>query len=184
MPRILIGNIKGPQGIQGPQGPKGNTGPQGEIGPQGPKGDKGDKGSTGAQGPIGPAGPQGPLPPLTNNALATVAGVSALDAVMGKTLQDGLDSVNRDFDGLKIPITTITPEMPGNADFSITPDCPGAEIMNVIVTGYDPETTWDTILIAKGYSGNVLTFRAVGPDVQRYTIHYCVLAKYLFKQRK
>ena len=61
MARILIGNIKGPKGDTGPQGPQGATGPQ---------------------------GPQGPLPPLVNNALATEAGVSALDAVMGKTLQD------------------------------------------------------------------------------------------------
>ena len=61
MARILIGNIKGPKGDTGAQGPQGATGPQ---------------------------GPQGPLPPLVNNALATEAGVSALDAVMGKTLQD------------------------------------------------------------------------------------------------
>ena len=61
MARILIGNIKGPQGERGPQG---------------------------VQGPVGPQGPQGPLPPLVNNALATEAGVSALDAAMGKTLQD------------------------------------------------------------------------------------------------
>ena len=61
MARILIGNIKGPKGDTGPRGPQGATGPQ---------------------------GPQGPLPPLVNNALATAAGVSALDAAMGKTLQD------------------------------------------------------------------------------------------------
>ena len=61
MARIFIGNIKGPQGERGPQG---------------------------EQGPVGPQGPQGPLPPLVNNALATEAGVSALDAAMGKTLQD------------------------------------------------------------------------------------------------
>ena len=61
MARILIGNIKGPQGEQGPQG---------------------------VQAPVGPQGPQGPLPPLVNNALATEAGVAALDAAMGKTLQD------------------------------------------------------------------------------------------------
>lgn len=61
MARILIGNIKGPTGATGP------------------------KGATGA---TGPAGPQGPLPPLTNNGLATVAGVSALDAAYGKTLTD------------------------------------------------------------------------------------------------
>lgn len=69
MARILIGNIKGP---------KGDTGPQGE------------------QGPVGPQGPQGPLPPLVNNALSTEAGVAALDAVMGKTLQDQITQVNSD----------------------------------------------------------------------------------------
>lgn len=69
MSRILIGNIKGPMGQQGKQG---------------------------IQGTIGPVGPQGPLPPLTNTALATVAGVSALDAVMGKTLQDQITKANSD----------------------------------------------------------------------------------------
>lgn len=69
MARILIGNIKGP---------------------------KGDTGARGATGPQGPAGPQGPLPTLTNNALATQAGVSALDAAMGKTLQDQITKQNRD----------------------------------------------------------------------------------------
>lgn len=69
MARILIGNIKGPQGEQGPQG---------------------------VQGPVGPQGPQGPLPPLVNNALATEAGVAALDAAMGKTLQDQITNNKND----------------------------------------------------------------------------------------
>lgn len=69
MARILIGNIKGP---------KGDTGPQGE------------------QGPVGPQGPQGPLPPLVNSALATEAGVAALDAAMGKTLQDQITNNKND----------------------------------------------------------------------------------------
>ena len=64
MARILIGNIKGPQGEQGPQGPKGDTGPQG------PKGDT------------------GPMPTLINNGTTTQAGVGALDAAYGKTLAD------------------------------------------------------------------------------------------------
>lgn len=67
MARLLIGNIKGPQGAQGIQGP---------------------------QGPVGPTGPQGPMPDLINNALATQAGVAALDAVMGKTLQDQITQQN------------------------------------------------------------------------------------------
>ena len=98
MARILIGNIKGPQGIQGIQGPKGETGAQGKQGIQGIQGPIGPQGEPGIQGPIGPAGPQGPLPPLTNNALANVAGVSALDAAMGPVFQGQIDSVNRDFD--------------------------------------------------------------------------------------
>ena len=69
MARILIGNIKGPQGEQGPQG---------------------------VQGPVGPQGHQGPLPPLVNNALATEAGVSALDAAMGKTLQEQITNNKND----------------------------------------------------------------------------------------
>lgn len=64
---VIIGYAKGAQGDVGPQGP---TGPQ------------------------GPEGPQGPLPPLVNNALATTAGVAALDAVMGKTLQDQITQTN------------------------------------------------------------------------------------------
>ena len=70
MARILIGNIKGP---------------------------KGDTGARGATGPQGATGPTGPMPPLTNNALATTPGVSALDAVMGKTLDDKIGKVNSDF---------------------------------------------------------------------------------------
>lgn len=69
MARILIGNIRGPQGIQGPAGPQGKQGIQ---------------------------GPAGPLPPLINSALATEAGIAALDAVMGKTLGDKVDRLNLD----------------------------------------------------------------------------------------
>ena len=72
MPRILIGNIKGPQGAQGIQGP---------------------------QGPVGPQGPQGPMPELINNALATQAGVAALDAAMGKFLQDQINKQNSNSSG-------------------------------------------------------------------------------------
>lgn len=80
MGRILIGNIKGPQGAQGIQGP---------------------------QGPVGATGPQGPMPDLINNALTTEAGVAALDAAMGKTLQDQLTELNSN----KVNTTLITPDM-------------------------------------------------------------------------
>ena len=81
MARILIGNIKGPTG---------DTGPQGE------------------QGGIGPAGPQGPLAPLVNNALATEAGVAALDAAMGKTLQDQITQQNSNLAAIVKPLNTGT----------------------------------------------------------------------------
>ena len=86
MARILIGNIKGP---------------------------KGDTGARGATGPQGPAGPQGPLPPLTNNALATTPGVSALDAVMGKTLQDQITKQNSDL-GLQYDTVIATKDVSNN----------------------------------------------------------------------
>lgn len=82
MARILIGNIKGPQGEQGPQG---------------------------VQGPVGPQGPQGPLPPLVNNALATEAGVAALDAAMGKTLQDQITNNKNDITQLNSKLDTHFP---------------------------------------------------------------------------
>ena len=82
MAKILIGNIKGPQGPQGPQG---------------------------EQGPVGPQGPQGPLPPLVNNALATEAGVAALDAVMGKTLQEQVTNNKNDITELNSKLDTHFP---------------------------------------------------------------------------
>ena len=66
MARILIGNIKGPQG---------------------------DRGQQGERGPQGAQGVPGATPALVNNALATQAGVAALDAVMGKTLSDKIGQV-------------------------------------------------------------------------------------------
>ena len=73
MARIFIGNIKGP---------------------------KGDTGARGATGPQGATGATGPMPPLTNNALATTPGVSALDAVMGKTLDEKIGGVISDLDNI------------------------------------------------------------------------------------
>ena len=90
MARILIGNIKGPQGIQGEKGDKGDTGPQGIQGIQGPQGDEGPQGPQGETGPQGAQGIQGPLPPLIDNYLATESGKAALDAIVGKLLDERL----------------------------------------------------------------------------------------------
>lgn len=78
MARIFIGNIKGP---------------------------KGDTGARGATGPQGATGATGPMPPLTNNALATTPGVSALDAVMGKTLDEKIGGVISDLGALATNLT-------------------------------------------------------------------------------
>lgn len=62
MPKVLVGNIKGPKGDQGdtgPQGPQGVKGDTGETGAQGPKGEQGIQGPQGIQGEQGPQGPQG-----------------------------------------------------------------------------------------------------------------------------
>ena len=83
--RILIGNIKGPQGLQGPQGERGLQGPVGPVGPQGEKGDTGAQGPKGDRGTTGPQGPAGPMPPLVNNFLTTESGLGAADA---KTVAD------------------------------------------------------------------------------------------------
>ena len=95
MARILIGNIKGPQGpqgIQGETGPQGLQGIQGETGPQGTQGIQGEKGDT---GPQGPQGIQGPPPPLIANYLATESGKAALDAIVGKLLDERLTAAEK-----------------------------------------------------------------------------------------
>ena len=58
MPRICIGNFKGPKGEKGDTG-EGKTGPAGPAGPKGEKGDVGPAGPKGEKGDPGPAGPKG-----------------------------------------------------------------------------------------------------------------------------
>ena len=58
MPKICIGNFKGPKGDKGDTG-EGKTGPAGPAGPQGEKGDVGPAGPKGEKGDVGPAGPKG-----------------------------------------------------------------------------------------------------------------------------
>ena len=81
MARILIGKIKGPQG---PQGIQGETGPQ------------------------GPQGIQGPLPPLIANYLATESGKAALDAIVGKLLDERLTAAEKS-------LTQLNSDLPGRA---------------------------------------------------------------------
>lgn len=108
MQRILIGNIKGPQGAQGIQGP---------------------------QGPVGATGPQGPMPDLVNNALATEAGVAALDAVMGKTLQDQITQLNSKLSIKSTTVTKTTDEFGFVSWGDVLPT--GSKTVNVIVSSTD-----------------------------------------------
>ncbi len=117
MARILIGNIKGPQGpqgIQGETGPQGLQGIQGETGPQGPQGIQGEKGDT---GPQGPQGIQGPLPPLIDNYLATESGKAALDAIVGKLLDERLKTAETSIAQLNSEASTHLKESGSENDF-------------------------------------------------------------------
>ena len=80
MARILIGNIRGP---------------------------KGDKGEIGQTGPMGPTGPQGPLPPLVANYLQSEEGAAALDAIMGKKIDERIKELAEQYTQLNSEITTL-----------------------------------------------------------------------------
>lgn len=74
------------------KGDKGDKGEKGDTGLQGPQGIQGEKGDT---GPQGPQGIQGPLPPLIANYLATESGKAALDAIVGKLLDERLTAAEK-----------------------------------------------------------------------------------------
>lgn len=133
MARILIGKIKGPQGpqgIQGETGPQGLQGIQGETGPQGPQGIQGEKGDT---GPQGPQGIQGPLPPLIANYLATESGKAALDAIVGKLLDERLTAAEKSLTQLNsdkltkgslfVVVISAPYDIPGNSSADIRASC-------------------------------------------------------------
>ncbi len=92
----------GPKGETGDRGPQGIQGPIGGTGIQGPKGDKGDKGETGDKGE------KGDTPALAADLETTVVG-KALDATMGKSLNDKVTELNHNLNtkaGLKNNIFT------------------------------------------------------------------------------
>ncbi len=83
-----IQGLIGPKGETGDRGPQGIQGPVGATGVQGSKGEQGDKGDTGAQGPKGDT-------PELSTSLEEVEEGRALDATMGKTLNDKVTDLNR-----------------------------------------------------------------------------------------
>lgn len=115
MARILIGNIKGPQGIQGPRGETGPQGIQGLRGETGPTGPKGDTGPVGPQGPQGPQGIQGPLPPMVANYLMQEQGKAALDAYMGYLIKQELDKLAQKDTDLLDKFTQLNSEVDSKA---------------------------------------------------------------------
>ena len=116
MARILIGNIKGP---------------------------KGDTGATGLKGATGATGPQGPLPPLIANYLATQAGQGALDAYMGKLIDQRLTDLmtkytqlNSDLGGYKIaPMSIYFPLADTDNSLALLQKMPEKSMGYFVLTG-------------------------------------------------
>lgn len=136
MARILIGNIKGPQGPQGKQGEQGIQGIQGKP---------------------------GPLPPLTNTALATVPGISALDAVMGKTLQDQITKQNSHLADLQSKNKNIEISVDANT-------CTVVSVVRFVQSGNAGIITG--VVKAKATAGSVLSVPNIGSIGSQTGISY------------
>ena len=107
----------GPQGPAGPKGSTGSTGSTGPAGPQGPQGLKGNTGNTGGTGPQGPAGPTGPTGAKGSTGAQGPAGPAGADGadgggfavvVNGKSISDGIKSIEMNVEGYKAPHMKIT----------------------------------------------------------------------------
>ena len=89
MAKVLIGNVRGPQGIQGETGPQGPQGIHGEPGPQGIQGEKGETGPQGPQGIQGETGAQGPQGPQGEKGDTGEQGPQGIQGPIGYTGQRG-----------------------------------------------------------------------------------------------
>ena len=107
----------GPAGPAGPKGSTGSTGSTGPAGPQGPQGLKGNTGNTGGTGPQGPAGPTGPTGPKGSTGAQGPAGPAGADGadgggfdviVNGKTVGEGIKTIEMNVEGYKTPHMKIT----------------------------------------------------------------------------
>ena len=107
----------GPAGPAGPKGSTGSTGSTGPAGPQGPQGLKGNTGNTGGTGPQGPAGPTGPTGAKGSTGAQGPAGPAGADGadgggfavvVNGKSISDGIKSIEMNVEGYKAPHMKIT----------------------------------------------------------------------------
>jgi hypothetical protein len=116
MPRICIGNFKGPKGEKGDpgEGKKGPAGPQGEkgdVGPAGPQGEKGDVGPAGPKGEKGDPGPAGNTDTTFTEATTLTKLVSgeSFKAMLGK-IAKAVSSVFDKLDKSKVVNNQITTE--------------------------------------------------------------------------
>lgn len=111
----------GPQGPVGVSGAQGLIGPKGETGDRGPQGIQGPVGATGAQGEkgekgdVGPQGPKGDTPELAADLLTTVAG-KALDATMGKVLDDKIKANKGSIDTINLELNQYQYIIPYTAE--------------------------------------------------------------------
>ncbi len=124
----------GPKGEIGDRGPQGIQGPLGGTGIQGPKGDKGDKGDAGNKGD------KGDTPALASDLETIVAG-KALDATMGKILNDKVTELNNNLYELdyenKVNISANTNYVPEKNGFIlgyVISETPGLGL-NIIANG-------------------------------------------------
>ena len=108
MPRICIGNFKGPKGEKGDTGegkigPAGPKGEKGDVGPAGPKGEKGDVGPAGPKGEKGDPGPAGTTDTTFTEATTLTKLVSgeSFKAMLGK-IAKAVSSVFEKLDKSKV----------------------------------------------------------------------------------
>jgi hypothetical protein len=136
---------QGPKGDEGPvggSGAQGLRGIKGETGDRGPQGIQGPVGATGAQGPKGDTGAQGPkgdTPALVTDLQTTSAG-KALDATMGKVLNDKISSINNRLDSKIVIEGSVLDLRPG--EYYCAPsviDLPGDGYYYVKVMEWSPD---------------------------------------------
>ena len=116
MPKICIGNFKGPKGDkgdtgEGKTGPAGPQGEKGDVGPAGPQGEKGDVGPAGPKGEKGDPGPAGTTDTTFTEAttLAKLVSGESFKAMLGK-IAKAVSSVLDKLDKSKVVNNQTTTE--------------------------------------------------------------------------
>lgn len=116
MPKVCIGNFKGPKGDkgdtgEGKTGPAGPQGEKGDVGPVGPQGEKGDVGPAGPKGEKGDPGPAGTTDTAFTEATTLTKLVSgeSFKAMLGK-IAKAVSSVFDKLDKSKVVNNQVTTE--------------------------------------------------------------------------